>query len=240
MERSNYYVVMGFMVKDMKLRGNERDIYAIIYGLTQEGGWYKGSIDYLKEWTVISSKTTVINALNNLVEKGFIEKEHYERNGVKLPMYRARYGIEGWFKNCNGVVQKLNRGGSKIEPNNIADNIDDNYNTNINHTLYKQELLKHNISKQLRDSIVAWFEYKDSKGQSYSSISRETIIRRIINIANRESEEYAIETITSAIAGGLVGINDYKDLAAKREKKRKFMEERYKKKPPTEKHPWEL
>lgn len=233
MERGNYYVVMGFMSKDLKLRGNQRDIYAIIYGFTQSGGWYTGGIEYLKEWTVITSKTTVINALADLVEKGFIEKEYYEKGNVRLPKYRALYGVEGRFNFCTGVVQNLDGGGTKIVPDNKE------YNINKNHNIYLQELSKLNLNDNLKKSIIAWLEYRDSKGKSYNLNAIDTIARRVINIAKRDGEEYAIEAIETAIAGGLLSINDYKDLERKRDRKRRFMEQRYKKKPTDQKHPWE-
>jgi len=62
------------MINDLKLKGNELIIYAIIYGFTQERQQvFSGSLQYLAAWTN-STKHGVIKAINNLLEKGLIAK----------------------------------------------------------------------------------------------------------------------------------------------------------------------
>ena len=81
-----YYSVLDFMVFDLKLKGLQKDIYAIIYDSCREGNIYTGGISYLADWTQ-STKRGVINALKELTEKGLIERiERYE-NGVKYVDY---------------------------------------------------------------------------------------------------------------------------------------------------------
>ena len=38
----NYYVVQSFMVKELKLKGNELVVYAIIYGFSQNDDDWRG------------------------------------------------------------------------------------------------------------------------------------------------------------------------------------------------------
>lgn len=85
-KENNYYVVLAFMVKDLHLKGIERDVYAIIYGFCQNKGKYTGSLQYLVDWTC-SSKQGVINALNKLIEKGLIVKNEVYFNNVKFVEY---------------------------------------------------------------------------------------------------------------------------------------------------------
>jgi DNA-binding MarR family transcriptional regulator len=124
----SYFVVQGFMVEELKLKGNELMIYAIIYGFSQaKGNRFTGSLQYLADWTR-STKQGVIKNLKSLLEKGYIEKEEYTRNGVKF--------VEYYTTKLNGVLNKVEQGYStqfnggiqQSLPNNIVDNTEDNIN----------------------------------------------------------------------------------------------------------------
>ena len=85
MERT-FYTVLDFMVFDLKLKGLQKDIYAIIYDACRTGNLYTGGISYLAKWTQ-STKQGVFKALKELTEKGLIKRiERYE-NGVKYVDY---------------------------------------------------------------------------------------------------------------------------------------------------------
>ncbi len=85
----NYIVIQSFMVKDLKLKGNELIIYAAIYGFSQtENQAFTGSLQYLADWTN-STKQGVIKNLKSLVEKGYITKDEQYLNGVKFCEYRV-------------------------------------------------------------------------------------------------------------------------------------------------------
>lgn len=86
----NFFTVQAFMRNELNLKGNELLIYAIIYGFSQiENQFFTGSLNYLAEWTGISSKTTVKTILNGLLAKGLLEKEDIYKNGVKYCKYKA-------------------------------------------------------------------------------------------------------------------------------------------------------
>ena len=114
----NYAVVQGWMINQLNLKGNELLIYAIIYGFSQDGaGEFTGSLQYLVDFTN-SSRRTVINCLNSLVEKNMLLKKDEIVDGVKCCRYRC--------KNCTGVVQKLHGGSANSAPNKqYTDNKDD-------------------------------------------------------------------------------------------------------------------
>lgn len=99
------------MVNELKLKGNELLVYAIIYGFSQkEGSRYTGSLQYLADW-LNTSKQTVLNCLQNLLEKDFINKEEKIINNVKFCEY--------WSKNLNTPSQNfLMGGGQKFLTNN--------------------------------------------------------------------------------------------------------------------------
>ena len=126
----NYYTVQSFMRNDLKLKGNELSIYAIIFGFTQDDeSWFTGSLTYLQDWLGVS-KNTVRSALDSLVAKGYIFKDTQSINGIVYNKYKNNYGVSkidiptqkkctGVSKIDTGVYQNLEGGVSKIDPNNI-------------------------------------------------------------------------------------------------------------------------
>ena len=65
-KRENYITIQGFMLTDLKLKGNELLIYACIYGFSQaENQVFNGSLQYLADWTN-STKQGVIKCLKSL------------------------------------------------------------------------------------------------------------------------------------------------------------------------------
>lgn len=129
----NFYVVQGWMVSDLGLKGNELAVYAIIYGFSQaEQQYYTGSAQYLADW-IQSTKKTALAALKSLVEKNYIEKQEHIENGVKFCDYRCKnYTTPGKNLHHPGVKitsppgKNLHHPGVKITPHNITDKIEDN------------------------------------------------------------------------------------------------------------------
>ena len=71
--QDNYILIQGWMVSDLKLKGNELSVFAIIYGFSQTTNqYYSGGIEYLAEW-VNSTRQGVMKNLKSLLNKGFIE-----------------------------------------------------------------------------------------------------------------------------------------------------------------------
>lgn len=114
----NFITIQGWMVTDLRLKGNELIVYAAIYGFSQAANQaFKGSLQYLADWTN-STKQGVIKALKSLVEKGLIDKKESMINGVKFCEYSALQR--------NMVLNKVERGIKQSLPNNIEYNIDYN------------------------------------------------------------------------------------------------------------------
>lgn len=102
-KNENYIVIQGFMVNELKLKGNELLVYAIIYGFSQEEGQvFSGSLQYLADWTN-STKQGVTKNLKSLVEKGYIGKNDKYINGVKFCEYYAT----PFNRVCNSVEQGI-------------------------------------------------------------------------------------------------------------------------------------
>lgn len=102
----NYFVIYGWMIKRLHLKGVELQVFSIIYGFDKDGtGSFTGSLQYLMDFTNCC-KNTVSAAITRLLSKGYILKTEKGTNGVKYCTYRINMEL----------IQKLNRGSSEIEP----------------------------------------------------------------------------------------------------------------------------
>ena len=116
----NYYQISGWMVNRLGLKGSELQVFAIIYGFSQDGeSKFTGSINYLCDWLGVS-RPTVMNTLKELTDKEFIIKETEVLNGVTFNHYRVNLP---YVANFTGSKDSL-LGGSKesLHYNNTIDN----------------------------------------------------------------------------------------------------------------------
>lgn len=126
-KNENYINISGWMVNELKLKGNELLIFAIIYGFSQDGqNTFSGSLKYLENWCN-STKQGVIKNLKSLCEKGYIGRREKIINGVKFVDYYATEFTGVVNKVYRGGEQSLTGGGKQSLPHNT--NID---NTNNN------------------------------------------------------------------------------------------------------------
>lgn len=120
-----YYIVFRWMTAELNLKGNERDVFAVIYSFSQDVNTFHGSIGYIAE-LINATKKTVITALKDLTERGLLEKTEKEINGVrvcdyKTCSYKYRKNVTGSVKITPPPVKNLHRGSVKITPHNKED-----------------------------------------------------------------------------------------------------------------------
>ena len=176
----NFYQIQGWMINRLGLKGIPLNIYAIIYGFSQDGeNEYTGSLQYLCDFCGGVSKPTVINALKTLVESRFIYRREEIINGVKFNRYRANLPLLKKFnwdgKESSTEVVKDFEGGSKESLHNNKDNT------------------KGSIDKEIYKSIIAHLNEK--AGTSYRASSKAT--QGHINA--RLSEGYTVEDFYTVI-----------------------------------------
>lgn len=115
----NYYQISGWMINRLGLKGNELQVFAIIYGFSQDGeSEFRGSLSYLENWLGVS-RPTVIKALKELVDKEYIIKETEEINGVTFNRYRANIS---YVTNFTGSKDSLLPCKESLHNNNIYNN----------------------------------------------------------------------------------------------------------------------
>lgn len=131
----NFYQIQGWMINQLGLKGVALSVYAIIYGFTQDGETeYTGSVQYLCDFCGGVSRPTIIKALRDLTEKGYLHRREEFNNGVQFNRYKAIlppiknfYG--GSQETLRGVVKNFD-GGCKetLHNNNIHSDIDTHSN----------------------------------------------------------------------------------------------------------------
>lgn len=152
-----YIVLQGWMISDLKLKGNELIVYACIYGFSQaENQVFSGGLQYLADWTN-STKQGVVKCLKSLVEKGFLVKTDKVINGVKFCEYHAT--------KFNGVCNKVERGMQQSLTGGMQQSLTNNININN-----LEDNLKNN--KEIYKAVI---DYLNSKtGQHYRAGSKDT------------------------------------------------------------------
>lgn len=131
----NYYQINGWMLNKLHLKGVALNIYAIIYGFSQDGeSEFKGSRKYLCEFTG-ATKPTIDKALEDLINQGLIVKKTEILNNVKFNKYQANLETIKNFASSKetlpGSKETLLGGGKETLPNNNIINKNKNINNNI-------------------------------------------------------------------------------------------------------------
>lgn len=146
MQNENYYVIQGWMLNKLGLKGNELLVYAVIYGFSQDdGSLFSGSQSYLASCCGCSVRS-IQTVLNTLVAKHYLTKYESEHNGVKSCSYVANFG----------GTENFSGGTEKIAVNNKVNN-------NSNNLLSKDNKL----SEQEYDDVFQFGVTKQSKPNLY-------------------------------------------------------------------------
>lgn len=115
----NYYQISGWMLNRLNLKGVELQVFAIIYGFSQDGeSIFSGSLSYLGEW-VGASRPTIIKALKDLVSKNYITKETLLVNNVTFNRYKANMST---IEDLRGSKETLQGSKETLLNNNIHNN----------------------------------------------------------------------------------------------------------------------
>lgn len=86
-----FFTVQAWMVTKLGLKTVERDIFAIIYGFSQdEESDFHGSLEYLSQLTGYS-RNSICTALKSLTDKQLIIKTESETNHIKSCRYRTSH-----------------------------------------------------------------------------------------------------------------------------------------------------
>lgn len=181
MKDESYIVIQGWMRNQLKLKGNDLLVYAIIYGFSQtEGNKFTGSLRYLSEWCG-ASKNGIQKNLQNLLDMGLIQKEETYNNGVKFCAYSVvpcTTQLDGVYNSVVQGIQLSCMGGIQLSCTNNIEK--DN---------------KDNISKDTIDRVV----------EEWNALPEVKKIQRIPKTGERPAmlkariSEYGLETVVEVI-----------------------------------------
>lgn len=155
----NYYQISGWMINKLNLKGTSLNVFAIIYGFTQDGeSEFSGSIGYLCEWLNVS-RPTISKALEELTNQNYLTKHSIIINNVIFNRYKVNLDVVKKFiggskETLQGSKETL-QGGSKetLHNNNILNN---NINNNI-----KKERKKETTYDKIINDLISNEEIKD-------------------------------------------------------------------------------
>lgn len=200
-KNGNYYVVQSFMVKELGLKGLEKEIYAIIYGFSQAEQKFDGSLQYLADWT-LSTKQGVLKALKSLQEKELINKEEEYKNGVKFVKY---YATE--FN--GGIQQSLTGGMQQSLPNNKDTDNKPNNKDNKKEKSEFDEILNQIEDAKLKETLIAFIKMRKTIKKPMTTHALELLIKKLNRITSDIDKQ--IEMLDRSILNGWQDIYDKKD-----------------------------
>lgn len=181
---TNHYIVEGWMLTRLGLKGLGLQVFAIIHGFSQGNqGCFYGSIQYLMDFTG-SSKQGIVNVLNELQLRGLIRKRNV---GYNKPIYNTivpEFNIENTSKDdgqlsrpsmvhsVDHMVHSVDHDGTLSRPNN-KDII--NINTKVRQTREKpadclpkkptlEEVKKYVEEHKLKIDPVKFYEKNEERG----------------------------------------------------------------------------
>lgn len=168
MQNNGYINIQGWMINELRLKGNELIIYAIIYGFSQDGqSQFYGSYRYVAKALSITERS-VQSVIGKLLEKGLIirvSESHYmvEKTSIEKSSYS---------------VEKTSRGGRKNFLLGVEETTPNIYNTNNNNKYTAKDKLSRNSSKLKQDpkepkSITEFIEWCKKSPQKHIQVIAE-------------------------------------------------------------------
>ncbi len=174
MKNTQYINIQGWMINELKLKGNDLLVFAIIYGFSQDGeSKFNGSLTYLKEATN-SSRATMMRTLKTLESKMMITKVNVETKHMQTNTYTAETELVS--KLTEGGIKMTPPTGIKMTPNNTTTNTIEDRMANFSLEL-KPYLSKYG-KEMLNQFYSYWTEPSKNKkklrfeGERYFDISR--------------------------------------------------------------------
>ena len=212
MKNENYFTIQGWMINELKLRGNDLILYAIIYGFSQDGkSEFKGSLTYLQEVLTVT-RPTVINSIHKLIKLKLIRKKQITRNKVTYNTYTS-IPIEN--PTDMGSKKTLLGGSKKTLPN--SNRKEDNNN--------KKENKKRKSSKKFQRTkkppeYLKYFDFDFKNDKKFQALFTDYIQLRkekrnaatpiVLKTLNSEFTEWGLnrscESIQNTLKNGWLGI----------------------------------
>lgn len=185
------------MLNKLKLKGIALEVFAIVYGFSQDGSSrFTGSIQYLCDFTG-TSKPTVMKALKELTEKDYLIKTEINKNGVKFNEYQANLTV---VKKLYHPEKETLQGGSKETlPNNISlDNKDNNIDKERKSNSFDVIISEYTTDEIISDLLKEWLKVRKAKRAAMTDKAIQMNIAKLDKLtieSNMSVEKYLEEVI---------------------------------------------
>ena len=188
MKDDNYFVVQGWMINRLKLSGNELNVFAIIYGFSQDdASSFDGSSQYLADFCGIS-KVSTLGILSKLTEKGFIQKTEKYVGKLKLCSYKTTTGIETLS------VKKLNHSGKESLPGGK-----ETYPVGGKETLPNKEYITNDINNNISKDCDKKNEVRHQYGEYKHVLLSDTEYSKLLADWGEEKLKHMIQVLDEGI-----------------------------------------
>lgn len=211
---TNYYVVHGWMLNQLKLKGTTLTVYAIIYGFAQtEGQAYSGTRKYLAEFCG-ASVNTIDRCLDRLEKLGLVFKKENHVNGVQFNSFYVNEDTLPKMgtpspKNGDTPPQNDDTPLPKMGSNNKEIYINKNiyYNAHEPQRDVAAILNDPEQAKKFRQWLEVWKE-THGHGKEMPRYRQEALVRLLLTMP----AEIRLDAIERAILGGWKAIYDTRTL----------------------------
>lgn len=211
-KKGSFYVVQEFMVTDLKLKGLEKEIFAIIWGFSMtDNQYFTGSQKYLAEWTA-STTRGVRKALAALKEKGLLEERERITSKGKCMDYRAINPAleeqssasteeQSSAEHRNKVPQLEEQSSAGGAEHSSDHNIDNN---NIDYKIVKKERKKaakssyeeildsKELDPKLKAALIEFIKMRKLSKKPPTDYALELLIKRLFKLSSNTQEQIEI------------------------------------------------
>lgn len=235
--KDNYIVILPFMVNELRLKGNELIIYAIIYGFSQtEGQTFSGGMQYLMDWTQ-STRRGVEKSLQKLRERGLVGRikrtakydysvniaECENANKVRIECKQSSYPPMR-TKFVSECEQSSYRNKSHLINNNLA--TQDKYNINNpplpptgendGKPTIKKQIENYTDLAELREALTEFVEVRKKLRKPFTDGAFKLMLSKLDKLATTDEDKAGI--IQQSVINGWQGIFPLKTVEPPRAK----------------------
>ena len=217
-KNENYITIQGFMVNELGLKGNELTCYAIIYGFSQGEQYANISYTYISEWLGLT-KRSVIKLVNNLIDKGLVDKTLIDNNDVRLKAIlevkndenRSEKSSQGSEKSSYPGVKKVHRGSEKSSYPILYNNNKNNNNKISKEKNTKKESLKTIVEQytndtDLQNDLFDFIDMRKNMKQPFTDRALKMILKRLDTLNGNKRD-----IIQQSIMNGWKNVYDCKN-----------------------------
>lgn len=182
-KNNNYYLIQGWMINELQLKGTELQVYAIIYGFSQtEGTYFTGSTAYLEEWTRCTRRS-IFNALKSLEEKEYILRTNKKIQGVNnVVYYYANLDKIGYENNSQQAMKNFHSGYeniSQLDMKKVHNSCEKISSTHYNNKKINSDIIEDKDKALFREIIDHLNAKANTRFTTKSKLTRERIKARL-------------------------------------------------------------